>query len=121
MTAARLVSLAFLVAASSLLLLAACGAGGPPAGSAEALYVDMGCAKCHGPDRLGQRSGPPLIELAERWDEDGLVAYLQDPRSFVETNPRLSYLDEQYPIAMPSYGTTPDEDLRRLAQLMLGG
>jgi mono/diheme cytochrome c family protein len=120
MAATRFVSALFTAAALASLILA-CGASGPPPGSAEALYVDFGCAKCHGPDRQGQRSGPPLVNLSDRWDESTLVSYLRDPRSFVESNPRLSYLDEQYAIAMPAYDNKPEEDLRKLAQLMLGG
>lgn len=119
MTATRFV-FALCAAAALASLVLACGASGPPSGSAEALYIDFGCAKCHGPDRQGQRSGPPLVDLSERWDEATLISYLRDPRSFVESNPRLSYLDEQYAIAMPAYDNKPEEDLQKLAQLMLG-
>jgi cytochrome c2 len=119
MNAIRSVTASFVLAAGAALALVACGAAGPEPGSAEALYLEMGCAKCHGPAREGQKSGPPLAGLGERWDEDSLVAYLRDPRSFVESNPRLRYLDEQYPIAMPAYAEAPEADLRALARLML--
>mgnify|MGYP001025992391 CR=1 FL=1 len=121
MTASRSVSASFWLAVAAALALVACGASGPAPGSAEALYLGMGCAKCHGPAREGQKSGPALADLGERWDEDRLVAYLRDPRTFVESNPRLKYLDEQYPIAMPPYAEAPEADLRALARLMLGG
>ena len=105
--------------AIATVIIAACGASGPPAGTAEALYIDLGCATCHGDNREGQRSGPPLIKIGDHWDEDELLEYLRNPKAFVETNPRLSYLDEQYPIAMPAYAETSEEDLRKLADFML--
>jgi cytochrome c551/c552 len=119
MTAARFVTTSFTVAALSVLVLAACGASGPAPGTAEALYVNVGCAKCHGPDREGLRSGPPLVGIGDRWDADSLASYLKDPRSFVETNPRLSYMDEQYPIAMPAYPTLAEEDVQKLVEFIL--
>ena len=84
----------------------------------EGLY-EVGCAKCHGDDRQGQRSGPALVKIADHWDEAELLEYLKSPKTFVESNPRLSYLDEQYPIAMPAYATTNEEDLRKLADFIL--
>ncbi len=119
MNATRCVYASFAAAAVAVLALAACGASGPPPGSPEALYIDLGCAKCHGDAREGQRSGPPLVKIADHWNEDDLLEYLKSPRTFVEANPRLAYLDEQYPIAMPAYATTSEEDLKKLADFIL--
>ena len=66
MSTTRSVYAIFAVCAVAVLVLAACGVTGPKAGTPEALYVDLGCAKCHGEDREGQRSGPPLNALADR-------------------------------------------------------
>lgn len=119
MKTTRCVYASIAVGALALLTLAACGASGPPAGSPEALYIDLGCAKCHGDDRQGQRSGPALVKIADHWNESELLEYLKNPKSFVEANPRLSYLDEQYPIAMPAYAATNEEDLKKLADFIL--
>jgi cytochrome c553 len=119
MTTIRSVYATFAFAVAVALVLAACGASGPTPGTPEALYADLGCAKCHGANREGQRSGPPLIGLADHWQEESLLEYLRSPKTFVQSNPRLSYLDEQYPIAMPAYGTTDEEDLRKLADFIL--
>ena len=119
MTTTRSVYAAIAVGAVAVLTLAACGASGPKAGTPEALYVDLGCAKCHGDSREGRRSGPPLVKIIDHWDEASLLEYLKSPKAFVESNPRLSYLDEQYPIAMPAYPDTNEEDLRKLAQYIL--
>jgi len=111
----------FLVAAVVGISLAACGASGPAPGTPEALYVDLGCAKCHGVNREGQRSGPPLIALADHWQEQSLLEYMADPKAYMETNPRLKYMAENYPIMMPAYPHTSEEDLRKLAQFILSG
>jgi cytochrome c551/c552 len=103
----------------AVLVLVACGASGPAAGTPEALYVDLGCAKCHGDNREGQRSGPPLHTLADRWTEDRLIEYFNDPEAVMEDNPRLKYMAEEYPIVMPAYPETSEEDLRKLARYIL--
>ena len=109
----------FAVGAIAVLVLAACGVTGPKAGTPEALYVDLGCAKCHGENRQGQRSGPPLNALADRWQEDSLLEYFVDPKAVMENNPRLKYMAEGFPIVMPAYPDTSEEDLRKLAQFIL--
>ncbi len=119
MTATRVVTTSFGVVATVVLVLA-CGAAGPPAGTPEALYFDLGCAKCHGAELQGQRNGPPLTRLDERWDEESLVEFLQDPQGFIDRKPELEYRFEQYAIAMHAFGTTPEPDLRKLAGWLLG-
>ena len=119
MKTTRAVHAPFVFGAIAVLILAAGGASGPQAGTPEALYADLGCAKCHGANREGQRSGPPLVKIIDHWDEESLLEYLRSPKTFVQSNPRLSYLEEQYPIAMPAYGTTDEEDLRKLAEFIL--
>jgi len=121
MTTNRSVYASFFVATLVGLALAACGASGPAPGTPEALYVDLGCSKCHGANRDGQRSGPPLKALADRWTEDSLLEYLADPKAVMETNPRLKYMAENFPIMMPAYPNASQEDLRKLAQFILAG
>jgi mono/diheme cytochrome c family protein len=90
-------------------------------------YVDLNCASCHGEDREGKRSGPPLTELAEHWTPEDLVSYLEDPDAAVRSKPRLAYRAEKYAIGMPKVsGKTPgyadkaeEETLRALAEYLL--
>ena len=119
MTTTRSVFACFAVAAVALLILAACGAGGPEPGSAEALYVDLNCAKCPGDNREGERSGPPLNALTDRWQEESLLEYFSDPKAVMENNPRLKYMAEEFPIVMPSYAMESEEDLRKVARYIL--
>ena len=51
MTTTRSIYATFAVAAVVAITLAACGASGPAPGTPEALYLDLGCAKCHGDNR----------------------------------------------------------------------
>ena len=119
MTTTRYVYGFFFVGALAVLALASCGASGPQPGSPEALYVDLGCAKCHGNKGQGLRSGPPLDNLEDRWQEDSLLEYLKDPKGVMEVTPRLKYMAENYPIVMPAFPDTSEEDLRELARFVL--
>ena len=119
MKATRIVYVSFAVAAPAILLLAACGAPGPEPGTPEAFYVDLGCAKCHGDEREGLRSGPPLDNLQDRWREDSLVEYFRDPKAVTAATPRLKYMAENYPIVMPSFPNTSEDDLQALARYVL--
>lgn len=121
MTTTRIVYAAFSVGALAVMFLAACGASGPPPGTPEALYADLGCAKCHGDQRQGQRSGPALNNLADRWTEESLVTYFKNPKAVMEENPRLKYMAEEYPIEMPAFRDTSEEALQQLAQFILSG
>ncbi len=125
-----------IVGISSLVAFAlGCGAGQPtpPPGLDEVqlagwqAYIDLNCASCHGDNREGQRSGPPLVGLSKHWTVDSLVDYLTDPDAVVKANPRLAYKAEKYAIGMPSAsGKSPGyggkaraEKLRALAEYML--
>jgi cytochrome c553 len=119
MTTTRCVRTSFALAAVAVFVLTACGASGPPSGTPEALYVDLGCAKCHGAERQGQKSGPPLIAIGDHWQEENLLEYLADPKAVMEENPRLKYMAEDFPIMMPAYADTNEEDLRKLAKYIL--
>ena len=115
----RSVETSCLVVAATMLIVVACGAPAPKTGSPEALYINLGCAKCHGDNLQGQRSGPPLDALEDRWKEESLLEYFNDPKAVMEVNPRLKYMAESYPIVMPGYPDTSEEDLRKLAKFIL--
>jgi mono/diheme cytochrome c family protein len=101
---------AALSAICAILLALGCGSGQPtpPPGLNETqlagwqAYVDLKCAGCHGDNREGKRSGPPLTGLSEHWTPDELVLYLSDPDAVVKANPRLAYKAEKYAISMPA-------------------
>ena len=119
MTATRYVYASFAAGALVVLTLAACGGPAPEPGSPEALYVELGCAKCHGEAREGLRSGPALDNLQDRWQEERLVAYFRSPKAMMKAEPRLAYMAEQYPIAMPAFPNTDEIALHALARHIL--
>jgi hypothetical protein len=89
--------------------------GQPP----EVAYVELNCAKCHGAGREGQRTAPTLTGLSKRWDAEGLIAYLRDPKAVQAATPRLAYLAEKYPIEMPAYAHTDEQVLQSLTGWLL--
>jgi len=89
--------------------------GQPP----EVAYVALKCAKCHGPEREGQRTAPKLTGLAGRWDQERLIEYLRDPAAMQAKTPRLAYLAERYPIEMPAYAHTDEQVLQGLTAYLL--
>jgi len=83
------------------------------------IYVRFECGKCHGQNREGARTAPPLTELASRWSETGLVEYMQDPQQVTRETPRITLRNEQYPLKMPSYAAAAESDLENLARFLL--
>jgi cytochrome c551/c552 len=109
------------LALGGALLLAAVGAGCSepgPTGPA-AIYVDQGCAKCHGEQFEGKRTAPPLTNLASQWSGEDLATYLRDPTPFLEGSTRLRTQAERYPIPMPAYPDLSDEDVAALVAYLL--
>ncbi len=91
---------------------------GPP--DPEALYVDLGCPRCHGFHQDGNRYGPTLKGLSEHWDStQTVVTYLRDPKSVVENNARLKTQDAEYDLKMQPVTDSSDEDLAVLAAWLL--
>ena len=90
-------------------------------------FVDLDCSTCHGANREGKRSGPPLVDIAGHWTADELVSYLTDPDAMVRSNPRLAYTAEKYAIGMPKVsgkspgyaGKVNEATLRALAEYLL--
>ncbi len=93
-------------------------AGLPPEQRAVAergrqLYNRFTCGRCHGDDRSGQRTAPPLTGMAAHWDEATMVRYLRDPDAERGHHARLLQLRDTYTLTMPA---TPgsDQDLHEL-------
>ena len=99
-------------------ILAAAGlasiACGPP--DPESLYVELGCPRCHGFELQGNRYGPALHRLGENWDSEArMAAYLKDPKTVIESDPRLKAQDAGYELKMQPVTTASDEEISILA------
>lgn len=126
--------------AAGLLLasLVACGGGGgtEPAAPAEAepvvsseadateavaVFQEEACTICHGEMGEGMAGvGPALQGLAPYWNEERLVAYLQDPEGFRAGNTDFEdRRDEQFELEMPAFDHLSDEQLQLLARWLM--
>lgn len=93
----------------------ACGPSEP-----DALYVDLGCPRCHGFQLEGNRYGPALNGLRENWDStDRMTAYLRDPKTIIESDSRLKAQDAGYELKMQPVTDASDEDLAILSTWLL--
>jgi cytochrome c553 len=114
---AGVLAAAIVAMAATLAVTTACGNGA--GGSANHVYVRFECGKCHGDDREGARTAPPLTGLAPRWTEASLIEYMRDPQGVTRDTPRITLRNEQYPLKMPSYAAAAESDLSELARFLL--
>jgi mono/diheme cytochrome c family protein len=84
------------------------------------VYTQKGCQRCHGPDLLGTRMGPALVDARQNFDVPALGEYLADPTAYIEKDPRLKALDRQYRMQEMPATVLSDEELRLLGGLILG-
>lgn len=82
-------------------------------------YAAESCGACHGADRRGGASGPPLRRLRRHWDEDGLVSFLRNPASRTSVDARLQGLSRSYSAQMAGLPGASEEKLRTLARYLL--
>ena len=67
------------------------------------IYQDSGCPRCHGVDREGGATGPPLQGLRYTWTRQDLIRFLQDPSAFALRDTRLRELSQRFDRAMPAF------------------
>jgi len=112
---------ALVLLASSLVVVGACSGSGEASDDSSpgrAVYVQAGCGGCHGADRQGLQTAPPLVDLGVHWDQASLSAYLRDPAAVRAHNPQLQYRTEAYAAEMPAFRGT-DEELADLVNYLL--
>lgn len=102
------------------------GCGGPEltpeqaarVGRGREVYAFESCAGCHGAERQGGKSAPPLVKVYRHWRADDLVAYLKNPRGYPKDR-RLEKLAKSYPQEMAGLPAASDERLADLAAFLL--
>jgi len=111
-----------------IVLLCGCGGSEPSAVVRQirtedptyALYQRLICHRCHGADLEGGTKAPSLRELAEHYDVERLMHYLEDPQALRAVDPRLRELDMRYTnFEMPSYATLDSTVRRTLVEFLL--
>jgi cytochrome c2 len=84
------------------------------------LFANFRCTSCHGNDYKGTQKGPALTVLGEHYSREDLIAYLRNPKSFMDSE-RLKAYREQFPgIIMPSYSNKDVKELGKIADFLLG-
>jgi cytochrome c2 len=66
------------------------------------IFLAQPCPTCHGRNRRGTNIGPPIRGLRRHWTARRLAAFLHDPASFKQDDPRLRTISEHYRTDMPS-------------------
>lgn len=76
----------------------------------QALFVDLGCARCHGAAAEG-RVGPPLSAVTEHRRFGWIYHMIIRPDSMLRDDPTARALYEAYGVRMPDRGASPWEAL----------
>jgi cytochrome c2 len=82
------------------------------------VYAFEGCASCHGGERQGTKSAPPLTALRRHWSADELGRYLRGPRAYPKDT-RLRRVGERFPAEMAGVPAASPERLRDLVAFLL--
>ena len=90
-----------------------------PGATGSEIYAVAGCISCHGTERMGGSSGPPLTDLSATWTESNLAAYFENPKKWIAKDARLQSLDKNYSSSMPSFEYLNLQERQRLAQWLL--
>ncbi len=91
-----------------------------PASARGAKLYRAHCASCHGEDRAGKLTAPPLQGMTRHWTADLLAEYLQDPSSVAARDPRLLHLSARYALKMPPFPHLEPEEVRDISTFLLG-
>jgi mono/diheme cytochrome c family protein len=71
----------------------------PPDG--RAVFLTVGCARCHGNTGAGESLGPPLEDLSTKFTIKQMNAFLDNPIAYAEKDERLSKWRDEYFTPMP--------------------
>ena len=91
--------------------------GATPAAAAGEIFKAANCVMCHKEDLSGSGLGPPLQNIAAKWDAAELHKYVKDASKYDDTGKRLSH-DPKYVMVMPPFPGS-DEDLDKLVAWLL--
>jgi mono/diheme cytochrome c family protein len=95
--------------------------GAPPTPAPGRLvYLTESCPTCHGRDRMGTNTGPPLQHLRSRWEGPKLVRFLHGPAPFKQADARLRGISERYRSDMPAMFSADEGRVQVLVQYLLG-
>jgi len=71
-------------------------------------FKSKGCGACHSIGK-GKISGPDLLGVTERRDEEWLKKWLKSPDTMVFTDPIAKEMLKEYMVPMPNLGLTDEQ------------
>jgi len=74
----------------------------------EETFKSKGCGACHSIGK-GKISGPDLLGVTERRDEEWLKIWLKSPDTMVFTDPIAKEMLKEYMVPMPNLGLTDEQ------------
>ena len=85
----------------------------------EKLVVSLGCTGCHGGNLSGTAMAPSLHSVKDNWSRDGLINYLRNPSSYMNSS-RFEELKSKYPnTMMPSFSNIDVKVLGKVADYLI--
>lgn len=82
------------------------------------VYLESGCARCHGGGLSGTQLGPSLKDLRQNWGKDELRKFLKSPNRYKKQNERLQRIAARFRVPMPAF-SMDDSSRGRLADYLL--
>jgi len=74
----------------------------------EETFKSKGCVACHSIGK-GKISGPDLLGVTNRRDEEWLKKWLKNPDTMVFTDPIAKEMLKEYMVPMPNVGLTDEQ------------
>ncbi len=76
------------------------------------IYTNKGCVACHTIGN-GKLSGPDLLGVTKRREEQWLKQWLKSPETMLQTDPIAKDMLKEFYVPMPNLGLT-DEEIEQL-------
>lgn len=76
------------------------------------IYTNKGCVACHTIGN-GKLSGPDLLGVTKRREEQWLKQWLKSPETMLQTDPIAKEMLKEFYVPMPNLGLT-DEEIEQL-------
>lgn len=94
-----------------------CGGCEAPPPDGRAVFLTVGCARCHGNDGTGESLGPPLEALSTKFTVKQMDQFLDNPIAYAEGDERLKKWRDEYFTPMPKLQMTEAQRKALVAHL----
>ena len=104
----RISQVLFFIVLFSVIMSAVSHADEAIAEKGQKLFQDKGCVACHSIGK-GKITGPDLLGVTQRRDEEWLKKWLKSPDTMVMTDPVAKELLKEFLVPMPNQGLNDEE------------